>query len=234
MPFCCGDPRGNELHARRQRRLVVGRPGGADRPLADLNYPLDPAHFRRPAHGARQTPPLAVDLVAKIDVGVELQDGEASTALEGLKERDRHGIVAAEDDRRRAMIEDGRNSRPDSGPVAGSVGLIERQIAAIGDARAGRPEPRPPEIEIVMRRGRRIGRHRRANGRRSVGAIGSDAGIGRGAAGADDSAMRASSEARSEHAGRPRNVLVSRAPYIVPIVLSFGAIDCPFANVAPS
>jgi len=179
-------PGRNEFYPRRQRRLVVGRSRGPDRPLADQDDALDAAHFRRPAHGARQTPPLALDLVAKIDVSIELEDRETSTALEGLKDGDRHGIVAAQDDRRRASIEDGRNGSSDPFAVARRVRFVERQIAAIRRDRFARGEERASEIEIVVRRRRTIGGHRRANGPRRVGAVGADGRIGRRAAGADD------------------------------------------------
>ena len=47
-------------------------------------------------------------------MSIELEDGEAPTPFESLEERDRPGVVAADNDRSCAAIEYGRNGRSDS------------------------------------------------------------------------------------------------------------------------
>jgi hypothetical protein len=47
-----------------------------------LDYSPDVLHFTRPAHRAAQAEPLSGDVVAKVDVSIDLQNGECASSGE--------------------------------------------------------------------------------------------------------------------------------------------------------
>src|SRR5690606_24860868 len=110
-------PRGDEGDAPFAPVSQVVRPCRADRPLADLDDAFDRAEFRGPAHGAGQAEPLAADLLAPVDVRVDLQDGERAVALERAEYRYRDRVVAADNDRHRTAAGDRAHGLLDLLPV---------------------------------------------------------------------------------------------------------------------
>ena len=70
-------------------------------PLADLNDPLHMRHFRRPPHRRRQPPALAPHIIAPINMRVDLKDRQRPPRLQSLQQRDRHGIIPAQQHRHR-------------------------------------------------------------------------------------------------------------------------------------
>jgi hypothetical protein len=190
-PSRATSPAGTKLDAPVQRILHVGLPGRADAAAADLHDPLDMAHLAGAAHGRGQAQPFAPHLVAPVDMGVDLQDGKGAAARAiGLKHRDRQAVVAADQEGHAAAVQHLADRAEDPGAVSRRVGLVltGRSPASTASDRAGKD--RPADIEIHMRQVRRIGRPRRADGRRPARAIEPDRRIRRAAIGPDQRDLR--------------------------------------------
>ena len=78
--------------------LLARAAGGAEADLEDLAHVL---HLGGPAHWAREAIAHAVDLVAPVEMLVDLHECDRPAALERPQHWDRHGVVAAEHDRHR-------------------------------------------------------------------------------------------------------------------------------------
>jgi hypothetical protein len=98
-----------ELHAPGPRVGKILRPGRADIACAHLNDAFDVIHLRGPAHGRGQTPAFSVNLVAPVDVGIDLDNGERAAAFKRLQHRDGDGVVAAEQHGHRTPVQHGRD-----------------------------------------------------------------------------------------------------------------------------
>ena len=132
--------------------VQFGFSGAADAAQADLNHAGDPGHLGGAAHRAAVAVPDAVDLVAPVDVGVDLHDADRAMGLEARDDRDHHGIVAAEHDRDRAGIQDRIHRAGDFLPVAFRVRRVAGQVAAIDDANvAFISQQGTAEVEIMVR-----------------------------------------------------------------------------------
>ena len=112
-----------------------------------------------------------------------------AAAFEGLKQRNRDRVVAAEDDRHRAAVEERAHGAGDAPAIALGIVFGIGQIPAIDDAHAVR-DHLSTEIEIhVMERAAPIG-DASPDRRGGAGAIGADAGIGRRRRRSDDRSGR--------------------------------------------
>src|SRR5438445_482800 len=118
----------------------------ADPAQAHLHDAANPRHLRGAPHGAAVAVFLAADLVAPVEVGVDLHDGQRPPALERPEHRDRHGVVTAEHDRDDVPVQQRAHRRRDRLPIAAGIGRIARQIAAID----GRVRAHAAEVEVVL------------------------------------------------------------------------------------
>ena len=84
-----------------------------------------------------------MDLVTKVQVGIDLEDGERTTVRERPEDRDRDGVVTAQDDRRGSLAEQAVDRLLGASGVAGPVRDRSRDVARVDD-RVGTP---PPEVQ---------------------------------------------------------------------------------------
>src|SRR5262249_45216083 len=77
--------------------FVEARP--ADATDADVQDAGDMWHLARPAHGVRIAKAFAIQLVAPVDMGVDLHDPDRPVIRKPGEKGNGHGIVAAEQDR---------------------------------------------------------------------------------------------------------------------------------------
>jgi hypothetical protein len=111
-------------------------------------------HFGRAADGARVALPYAVDVVAPIQVGVDLDERDRPGGIESAKHRDRHAVISTDRDQQSA----GRNNLTRHGfgaaVVAAWVTQIVGHVAEIADAyvlagEKGAANVKIPPIEAV-------------------------------------------------------------------------------------
>ena len=105
-----------------------------------------------------------MQLVAPVDMGVDLQDPDRPVIRKAGEEGNRHGIVAAEQDRYGRQCQDLARLRLDPGPVAGIVMHGGRDVAGVDAADRLAVEQRAAEIEIPVLDERGIGLARSADG----------------------------------------------------------------------
>jgi hypothetical protein len=106
-------------------------------------------------------------------VRIDLNDGERPAVVQRLDDRDRHRIVAADDDRGRAAGDDRGDGRADRAAVRSRVRLAAGEVAAV-DRRDRAREDRPADVEIDVVKVGRIAGDRLADGFRRAGATGPD------------------------------------------------------------
>src|SRR5262249_3373021 len=81
---------GDEDDAGSSRILEVGGAGAAGAAGTDLDDALDPAYLACAAHRRGEAEADALNLIAPVDMGVDLQHGKGATPLEGLEKWNRH------------------------------------------------------------------------------------------------------------------------------------------------
>ena len=172
------------------RILEIADPCRADAALAHLDDPLDLPHLRGTPHCRGQAEPLAHDLVAPVDMGIDLQQRQRPASGKGLKHRYRHR------DRRRRSPPAPRRARGWSRWYRGcGHGFGPDRPHHKRGRRDRRPRPfrredRAAKVEIDMRHIGGIGGARQADGPWCRGAIGADRGIGGGSRCAEDGDWR--------------------------------------------
>ena len=176
----------HEVHAPVERILIVVRARAADCPGAHLDDALHPGHLRGPPHGAGQAKALALNLVAPVDVGIDLHDGEGVLVLVSLEYRDRNGIVAADHHRPDLALQQALDGLAYALAVARRIRLVVGEVAAVEDPGAAVAEQRPAEVEVLVLAGGGITGNAGANGRRRASAIRPDRRVGRSAGHAKD------------------------------------------------
>ncbi len=164
---------------------MVGRAGAADPPLPDLDHPADVAHLRGATHVARQAEPLPADLVAPVDVGVQLEDRERHAGIR-LEDGDRGRVVATQDDGHGPGGQDGPDRSADELPVAGRVVRPGGQVADVDDPPVAVAEDRSAEIEVHVPERASVTGDGGPDGPRRVRGIRPGDGVGRGMGHAED------------------------------------------------
>jgi hypothetical protein len=103
------------------------------------------------AHGAGIAVALAADLLAPVDVGVDLDDAELALAAArvGLEQRDRHRIVAAQQQGHRALRQDLADRLADPLAVGRTVAQVAPDVAAVGDPGAAEDRRHGVEVELI-------------------------------------------------------------------------------------
>ena len=126
-----------------------GRAGAAGAARPDLDDAGDLGHLRGPAHCAGETLAHTLHPVAPVDVGVDLHDGEAAAFRIGPKQRDRHGIVATEQQRHRAALPDAAHRGLDAVAILRAVVEVARHVATVDDPRAAEQWSHGIEVELL-------------------------------------------------------------------------------------
>ena len=114
--WICSAPNRCEPKARAACDLPL--PRAADGAQADLRHPRDGLHLARPLQRARVAAAHAADVLAPVEVGVDVQDVHGfADGVERVHDRDRDAVVAAEHDELRALLPEVPRARRDGGGI---------------------------------------------------------------------------------------------------------------------
>src|SRR5687768_2482765 len=109
-------------------------PRAADGTQANLGHAADPKHLGGAAHGAAESFRDPVALLTPVDVLVELNDDHWAAIFICAKDRNGDGMVAAEDERHGATIENGFHDRGCRGAIPRVIPGLHRDITAVDNA----------------------------------------------------------------------------------------------------
>ena len=110
--------------------------------------PFDPGHLRCAPHVARQAETLALNLIAPVDVCIELEDGDRAVIGIRIEAWDRHRIIATQNDGDGACIQNCSDTRANHVSVLSEVCLGDLKITPVDSRRIS--EERALEIEVVV------------------------------------------------------------------------------------
>jgi len=115
--------------ARRRHFLLTGAADGAE---ANLRHARHGLHLARPLKRARVAAAHAADLFAPVEVGVDVQDvHRLADGIEGVHDRDRDAVVAAQHDELRLLFPDVPHARGDGRRVGAEIAAVERDVAHV-------------------------------------------------------------------------------------------------------
>ena len=179
-----------EVNAARFGGGEVGGPRRPDATSADLDHLADVAHLRGAAHRRRQTPPLALHLVAPVDVRIDLHDRHwtvirRTPAAPGSESNRRHRARPARrrppapprtcDGSRRGWLRTQSSSHGTS-PRSTALGSVDQhrptevEVVMVSNARVrGRRDPDRGRRFLAIRTDRRVRRRARRTDHGDVG-----------------------------------------------------------------
>src|SRR6185295_6770237 len=115
----------------------------------DLEDFADVLHLRRTADRARQSIGDAVDVIAPIEMLVDMDQRNGTSPLECPQNRDRNGVVAAQHDRQRTGCKDLAYGLFGATQMALHVQDVGTNVTAIHRADAATVVERPAKIEVI-------------------------------------------------------------------------------------
>ena len=113
------------------RRVQFSRARAANRPHADLHDACDMSHLAGAPHRAGIPKALAMDFVAPVDMGVDLQDPDWPGFGKSRKKGNGNGIVAADHHRDGCGGKDCACRRFDQGAIGGIAARARGEISGI-------------------------------------------------------------------------------------------------------
>ncbi len=145
-------PRGEEMVAGPAGVLHVPRPPAPHRPQPDLHDRAGARELADPPDRARVAAADPVDLVAEIDVRVDVQDVDRLTPVERLDDHRRNRVQPADDQRDPPRLHQRAEHADRAVPDRVRVGMVPDHVPEIGHGRGAAREQRPTPVEVEMRR----------------------------------------------------------------------------------